>query len=97
MLNIDNLHAYYGKSHVLHGVSFNVQPGEIVASLGRNGSGRSTTAKAIMGLVDCQGDINWKGEQILGKKAFQIAHLGLGYVPENRDIFPNSPFTKICC
>jgi branched-chain amino acid transport system ATP-binding protein len=88
MLNIDNLHAYYGKSHVLHGVSFNVQPGEIVALLGRNGSGRSTTAKAIMGLVDCQGDINWKGQQILGKKAFQIAHLGLGYVPENRDIFP---------
>jgi len=88
MLNIDNLHAYYGKSHVLHGVSFNVQPGEIVALLGRNGSGRSTTAKAIMGLVDCQGDINWKGKQILGKKAFQIAHLGLGYVPENRDIFP---------
>ena len=77
MLNIDNLHAYYGKSHVLHGVSFNVQPGEIVALLGRNGSGRSTTAKAIMGLVDCQGDINWKGQQILGKKAFQIAHLGL--------------------
>jgi len=88
MLNIDNLHAYYGKSHVLHGVSFNVKPGEIVALLGRNGSGRSTTAKAIMGLVDCQGDINWKGQQILGKKAFQIAHLGLGYVPENRDIFP---------
>ena len=88
MLNIDNLHAYYGKSHVLHGVSFNVQPGEIVALLGRNGSGRSTTAKAIMGLVDCQGDIHWKGQQILGKKAFQIAHLGLGYVPENRDIFP---------
>ena len=88
MLTIDNLHAYYGKSHVLHGVSFNVQPGEIVALLGRNGSGRSTTAKAIMGLVDCQGDINWKGQQILGKKAFQIAHLGLGYVPENRDIFP---------
>jgi len=70
MLNIDNLHAYYGKSHVLHGVSFNVQPGEIVALLGRNGSGRSTTAKAIMGLVDCQGDINWKGQQILGKKSF---------------------------
>jgi len=69
MLNIDNLHAYYGKSHVLHGVSFNVQPGEIVALLGRNGSGRSTTAKAIMGLVDCQGEINWKGQQILGKKA----------------------------
>ena len=88
MLHIDNLHAFYGKSHVLHGVSFNIQPGEIVALLGRNGSGRSTTAKAIMGLVDCQGQINWNGEPIGGKKAFPIAHLGLGYVPENRDIFP---------
>ena len=88
MLHIDNLHAFYGKSHVLHGVSFNIQPGEIVALLGRNGSGRSTTAKAIMGLVDCQGQIDWNGEPIVGKKAFQIAHLGLGYVPENRDIFP---------
>ncbi|WP_341903922.1 ABC transporter ATP-binding protein [Polaromonas sp. YR568] len=88
MLTIDNLHAFYGKSHVLHGVNFDVQPGQIVALLGRNGSGRSTTAKAIMGLVDCQGSIRWKGAEILGKKAYQIAHLGLGYVPENRDIFP---------
>jgi branched-chain amino acid transport system ATP-binding protein len=88
MLHIDNLHAFYGKSHVLHGVSFNVKPGEIVALLGRNGSGRSTTAKAIMGLVDSQGDIGWKGQNVVGKKAFEIAHLGIGYVPENRDIFP---------
>ena len=88
MLKIKNLHAYYGKSHVLHGVAFDVQPGEIVALLGRNGSGRSTTAKAIMGLVDCQGDIQWKGQQIAGHKAYEVAHLGIGYVPENRDIFP---------
>ena len=88
MLTVKNLHAYYGKSHVLHGVSFDVQPGEIVALLGRNGSGRSTTAKAIMGLVDCQGSISWKNGEIVGKEAYQIAHLGLGYVPENRDIFP---------
>ena len=92
MLNVKNLHAYYGKSHVLHGVSFDVRPGEIVALLGRNGSGRSTTAKAIMGLVDCQGSIDWKtakfSGEIVGKKAYQIAHLGIGYVPENRDIFP---------
>lgn len=88
MLKIENLHAYYGKSHVLHGVSFDVQPGEIVALLGRNGSGRSTTAKAVMGLVECQGSIHWKGQQIMGKKAYEVAHLGLGYVPENRDIFP---------
>jgi branched-chain amino acid transport system ATP-binding protein len=88
MLKVDNLHAYYGKSHVLHGVNFDVRPGEIVALLGRNGSGRSTTAKAIMGLVDCQGSIDWQGQGIQGKKAYEIAHLGLGYVPENRDIFP---------
>ncbi len=88
MLKIENLHAYYGKSHVLHGVSFDVAPGEIVALLGRNGSGRSTTAKAIMGLVDCQGAVYWKDREILGRKAYEIAHLGLGYVPENRDIFP---------
>ena len=88
MLKIENLHAYYGKSHVLHGVSFEVGQGEIVALLGRNGSGRSTTAKAIMGLVDCTGAIAWKDQPIQGKKPFEIAHLGLGYVPENRDIFP---------
>jgi branched-chain amino acid transport system ATP-binding protein len=88
MLHIQNLHAFYGKSHVLHGVHFDVQPGQIVALLGRNGSGRSTTAKAIMGLVDCKGSILWKKEEIVGKKAYQIAHLGIGYVPENRDIFP---------
>jgi branched-chain amino acid transport system ATP-binding protein len=73
---------------VLHGVNFEVGQGEIVALLGRNGSGRSTTAKAIMGLVDCQGHIGWKGQAIQGKKAYEIAHLGMGYVPENRDIFP---------
>lgn len=88
MLHIENLHAFYGKSHVLHGVHCDVKPGEIVALLGRNGSGRSTTAKAIMGLVDCQGSVRWKDQEILGKKAYEIAHLGVGYVPENRDIFP---------
>ncbi len=88
MLRVENLHAYYGKSHVLHGVNFSVGEGEIVALLGRNGSGRSTTAKAVMGLVDCQGAIDWKGQGIQGKKAYEVAHLGIGYVPENRDIFP---------
>lgn len=88
MLDIHDLHAYYGKSHVLHGVNMTVRPGEIVALLGRNGSGRSTTAKAIMGLVECQGRIRFKDQDILGKKPFEIAHLGLGHVPENRDIFP---------
>ncbi|BBL24892.1 MULTISPECIES: ABC transporter ATP-binding protein [Comamonas] len=89
MLKIDQLHAYYGKSHVLHGVSLQVAPGEIVALLGRNGSGRSTTAKAIMGLVDWEGDIRWKDQALTGRKTFEIAHLGLGYVPESRDVFPN--------
>ena len=88
MLKIQNLHAYYGKSHVLHGVDFEVRSGEIVALLGRNGSGRSTTAKAIMGLVDCEGSVRWKDQEIVGRKAYEVAHLGLGYVPESRDIFP---------
>ncbi|MDM0047181.1 ABC transporter ATP-binding protein [Variovorax dokdonensis] len=88
MLKLNDLHAYYGKSHVLHGVSFEVGKGEIVALLGRNGSGRSTTAKAIMGLVHAEGHLSWKGQEILGRKAYEVAHLGIGYVPENRDIFP---------
>ena len=88
LLKVDNLHAFYGKSHVLHGVHFEVNAGEIVALLGRNGSGRSTTAKAVMGLVEAQGSIVWKGAETIGKKAFEVAHLGIGYVPENRDIFP---------
>lgn len=88
MLKLTDLHAFYGKSHVLHGVNFTVQPGEIVSLLGRNGSGRSTTVKAIMGLVDASGSITWRDQELIGKKAFEIAHLGIGYVPENRDIFP---------
>jgi len=88
MLKLTELHAFYGKSHVLHGVNFEVRPGEIVALLGRNGSGRSTTVKTIMGLVQGLGSIRWRDEEVLGKPAFEIAHLGLGYVPENRDIFP---------
>jgi branched-chain amino acid transport system ATP-binding protein len=88
LLKIDGLHAYYGKSHVLHGVHMEVKAGEITALLGRNGSGRSTTAKAIMGLVDAQGSMLWRDQQILGKKTYEIAHLGIGYVPESRDIFP---------
>ena len=88
MLKLHDIHAYYGKSHVLHGVSFEVGAGEIVALLGRNGSGRSTTAKAIMGLVHAEGTLRWKDQDILRRKAYEIAHLGIGYVPENRDIFP---------
>jgi branched-chain amino acid transport system ATP-binding protein len=87
MLEIQSLHGYYGKSHVLHGVAMRIGKGEIVALLGRNGSGRSTTAKAIMGLVDCTGTVSWKGQSLIGKKPFEIAHLGLGYVPESRDVF----------
>ncbi|MDB6001140.1 MAG: livF [Rhizobacter sp.] len=88
MLQLQQLHGYYGKSHVLHGVTLDVRNGEIVSLLGRNGSGRSTTVKAIMGLVDGTGSVRWNDAEILGRKAFEIAHLGIGYVPENRDIFP---------
>ena len=88
MLEVSRLHAYYGKSHILHGVNFHVQEGEIVSLLGRNGVGRSTTVKTIMGEVAPHGSIKFKGEEIAGKRSFEIAHRGLGYVPENRDIFP---------
>ena len=88
MLDVRDLHAYYGKSHILQGVNLNVQEGEIVALLGRNGVGRSTTCKAIMGEVEPHGSVTFKGQEIAGKKAFEIANLGIGYVPENRDIFP---------
>lgn len=89
LLEIRDLNAFYGKSHVLHGVNMVVNQGEIVSLLGRNGVGRSTTIKAAMGQVDANGSILFKGEEIIGLKAFQIAHKGLGYVPENRDIFPS--------
>jgi branched-chain amino acid transport system ATP-binding protein len=88
MLLLHDVHAFYGKSHILHGVNFHVGTGEIVALLGRNGSGRSTTVKAIMGLVDTQGSVRWRDQELVGRKAFEIAHAGIGYVPENRDIFP---------
>ena len=88
MLEVKDLHAYYGKSHILHGVHLRVAKGEIVSLLGRNGVGRSTTIKAIMGQVDAEGSVMFKGQQMLGLKAYQVAHKGLGYVPENRDIFP---------
>jgi len=88
MLEINDMHAYYGKSHILQGVTMEIHQGEIVALLGRNGVGRSTTCKAIMGEVEPTGDVQFKGQQIAGKKAFEIANMGIGYVPENRDIFP---------
>lgn len=88
MLVVDNLQAFYGKSHVLHGVDLAVDAGEIVTLLGRNGVGRSTTAKAIMGLVDCTGRILFKGRDITGLPTYRIAHAGIGYVPESRDVFP---------
>ena len=88
LLEVEDLHAYYGKSHILHGASFSVGEGEIVSLLGRNGVGRSTTVKAIMGDVTPKGSIRFKGEQIAGLKPHQTARKGLGYVPETRDIFP---------
>ena len=88
LLDLKGVEAYYGKSHILHGVDMQIGEGEIVALLGRNGSGRSTTVKTIMGLVHGEGSIKLRGEEILGQRTFDIAHRGIGYVPENRDIFP---------
>ena len=88
ILDIKDLHAYYGKCHILHGVDLRIGQGEIVSLLGRNGVGRSTLVKAVMGQVSATGAVRFKGEGLLGLKAYQIAHKGLAYVPENRDIFP---------
>lgn len=88
MLKVENLHAYYDKSHILHGVNMYIDQSEIVALLGRNGTGRSTAVKALMGMVRHTGSIQFKGEQIGDLKTFEIAHKGLGYVPESREIFP---------
>ena len=88
MLQVRDLHAYYGKSHILQGVDFTVGEGEIVSLLGRNGVGRSTTIKAIMGDVERTGSVKFKGQEIVALKPHQVARCGLGYVPESRDIFP---------
>lgn len=88
LLQVRDLNAYYGKSHVLRGVNLHVGEGEVVALLGRNGVGRSTTVKAIMGEVPPHGSITFNGEDIAGLPSHRIAHKGLGYVPENRDVFP---------
>jgi branched-chain amino acid transport system ATP-binding protein len=88
LLLVSDLHAYYGKSHILQGVTLEVGAGEIVSLLGRNGAGRSTTIKAIMGLTPPRGSILFKGRSIAGLKPHEVARRGVGCVPENRDIFP---------
>ncbi len=88
MLEVRDLHAFYGKSHILQGVDLSVGEGEIVALLGRNGVGRSTTCKAIMGLVPPVGSIRYRGRDIAGLGTNVIARSGIGYVPEDRQIFP---------
>ena len=88
MLEVRGLHAHYGKSHILHGVDLDVRAGEVVSLIGRNGVGRSTTVKAIMGEVRPEGVVRFKGQDIAGWPSYRIARAGLGYVPEHRDIFP---------
>jgi branched-chain amino acid transport system ATP-binding protein len=89
LLTVEDLHTHYGKSHILHGVSLEVDAGEIVCLLGRNGVGKSTTLKSVMGLVrPSRGRVVWKGASIAGLPPYRIARLGLGYVPEERRIFP---------
>jgi len=89
LLDINDLHGYYDKSHVLHGVNLNVHAGEIVSLLGRNGVGRSTTVKAVMGLVRTEGSVKFRDQEITALKTYEIARLGLAYVPEHRDVFPS--------
>jgi len=87
-LDISNLQAWYGESHVLHGISLSVKPGEVVALLGRNGAGRTTTLRAIMGLTGRRsGSIKINGSESIGLPTHRIAHLGVGYCPEERGIF----------
>jgi branched-chain amino acid transport system ATP-binding protein len=89
LLAVEDLHAHYGKSHILHGVSLGVDTGEIVCLLGRNGVGKSTTLKTIMGLVEpSRGAVIFKGAPLVGLPPYRVARLGLGYVPEERRIFP---------
>jgi branched-chain amino acid transport system ATP-binding protein len=88
ILEVRDLHAYYGQSHILHGVAMDVNDGEIVSLLGRNGVGRSTACKSIMGLVTAHGTVRFKGRDIAGLRPDQVAHCGVGYVPEDRQIFP---------
>lgn len=88
LLDVSDLHAYYGKSHVLQGVNLHINPGEIVSLLGRNGVGRSTTIKAIMGLVNATGSVKFDGQEIGNLRTYDIARRGLAYVPESRDVFP---------
>jgi len=88
LVKVEDLHAYYGKSHVLHGVSLTVGRGEVVALIGRNGVGKSTTLKSIMGLVTArQGQVLFEGRPIAGVPAHSLARIGIAYVPEDRRIF----------
>ena len=88
MLTLDGIHTFYAKSHILHGVSLEVRPGEVVALLGRNGVGKSTTLKTIMGLVrPSEGRIAFEGKDIAGAAPYRLARMGIGYVPEDRRIF----------
>ncbi len=87
-LDIRNLHAWYGESHILHGLNLHVSPGEVVTLLGRNGSGRTSTLRAIMGLVGKrEGSIRIHGDETIGLPTHKIAHHGVGYCPEERGIF----------
>ena len=89
MLKIKNLHSYYGKSHILQGINLSINQGELVSLLGRNGVGRSTFIKSIMGMVKSEGSVLFNNKEILGIPIHEIANLGIGYVSENRDIFPD--------
>ena len=95
LLDVDSLHAYYGESHILHGMAFTVPKGEVVTLLGRNGAGKTTTMRAVMGLIaDRRGSIRYRGEETIALPSYRIARLGVAYCPEERGIFASLSVTE---
>ena len=98
LLRLENVHAFYGESHILHGINLHVQQGEVVTLLGRNGAGRTTTLKAILGLVGRRsGSIQIKGQETVSLPPHKIAQMGIGFCPEERGIFASLTCEEIYC
>jgi branched-chain amino acid transport system ATP-binding protein len=98
LLAIKDLQAWYGESHILHGVAFDVHEGEVATLLGRNGAGKTTTLKSIMGIVGHRtGSVRFQGEELIGRNSDQIARTGVAFCPKSGVYFPASPSRRTCC